>query len=168
MSTTRAHWFSTNPDKAWAEKFFLTFALTEALAIFALLVSFYLVFAEAFRQQSKGMARKMSNNYMGLTPTLMTASPAVAEEAHGSGGLPQFDPTWWPSQLLWLALTFAVLYFVFSRSTLPRLGGILETRALRIESRMSAWLLRTKARYFFSKSATRLSGTESSAPDEPA
>jgi cycloeucalenol cycloisomerase len=25
MSTTQAHWFSTNPDKAWAEKFFLPF-----------------------------------------------------------------------------------------------------------------------------------------------
>jgi len=25
MSPTRPHWFSTNPDKAWAEKFFLTF-----------------------------------------------------------------------------------------------------------------------------------------------
>ena len=25
MSQTQTHWFSTNPDKAWAEKFFLTF-----------------------------------------------------------------------------------------------------------------------------------------------
>ncbi len=25
MSKSQAHWFSTNPDKAWGEKFFLTF-----------------------------------------------------------------------------------------------------------------------------------------------
>lgn len=78
------------------------------------------------------------SNYMGLQPTLMTDAPAAAEVAHDAGGLPQFDPTWWPSQLFWLAICFAVLYFVFSRSTLPRLGGILESRALRIENDMKA------------------------------
>ena len=81
------------------------------------------------------------SNYMGLTPKLMTTEPAVAAvEAHGesSAGLPQFDPTWWPSQILWLALCFAVLYFFFSRSALPRLSGILESRRQRIESDMKA------------------------------
>ncbi len=79
------------------------------------------------------------SNYMGLQPELMTETAETAGEVHhASGGLPQFDPTWWPSQLLWLALTFAVLYFVFSRSTLPRLGGIIESRALRIENDMKA------------------------------
>jgi F-type H+-transporting ATPase subunit b len=81
------------------------------------------------------------SNYMGLTPKLMTTEPAVAAvEAHGesSAGLPQFDPTWWPSQILWLVLCFAVLYFFFSRSALPRLSGILESRRQRIESDMKA------------------------------
>ncbi len=81
------------------------------------------------------------SNYMGLTPTLMTSAPVVAAETHhaeGSGGLPQFDPTWWPSQLFWLAICFAVLYFVFSRSTLPRIGSILETRRAKIEGDMKA------------------------------
>ena len=39
----------------------------------------------------------------------------AVEEAHGAGaaeagsaGLPQFDPSSWPSQLFWLALSFGV------------------------------------------------------------
>ena len=80
------------------------------------------------------------SNYMGLIPTLMTSAPVVAAEEHGaaSGGLPQFDPTWWPSQLFWLALCFGVLYFVFSRSTLPRIGSTLEARRAKIEGDMKA------------------------------
>jgi F-type H+-transporting ATPase subunit b len=82
---------------------------------------------------------KMSN-YMGLIPTLMTSAPVVAAEDHGgaSGGLPQFDPTSWPSQIFWLALCFAVMYFVFSRSTLPRIGSALEARRAKIEGDMKA------------------------------
>lgn len=80
------------------------------------------------------------SNYMGLIPTLMTSAPVVAAEEHGeaSGGLPQFDPTWWPSQIFWLALCFAALYFIFSRSTLPRIGSTLEARRAKIEGDMKA------------------------------
>ncbi len=77
------------------------------------------------------------SNYIGLTPTLIE-SPAHDAVEQASGGLPQFDPTWWPSQIFWLALCFVVLYFVFSRSTLPRIGGILESRRVRIENDMLA------------------------------
>src|SRR5262249_15103745 len=38
-----------------------------------------------------------------------------------------------PSQLLWLAITFAALYFIISRAAIPRIGGILESRRTRIE-----------------------------------
>lgn len=89
----------------------------------------------------KRQGLKKMSNYMGLLPTLMTSAPVAADDAHhaaSSGGLPQFDPTWWPSQLFWLALCFAVLYFVFSRSTLPRIGSILESRRNKIEADMKA------------------------------
>src|SRR3989338_499 len=64
---------------------------------------------------------------------LLIASPAFAEEVaheaegHG-GGLPQFDPTSWPSQLFWLAVFFTLLYFVFGKSVIPSLGNTIETR----------------------------------------
>jgi F-type H+-transporting ATPase subunit b len=45
---------------------------------------------------------------------------------------PPFDPTLFPSQMLWLAITFGVFYLLMSRIIIPRIGGILETRSDRI------------------------------------
>ncbi|WP_338607555.1 F0F1 ATP synthase subunit B [Pelagibacterium nitratireducens] len=52
---------------------------------------------------------------------------------HVSGVFPPFDATTFPSQLLWLAITFAALYFVMKKLALPRIGEILEERRDRIE-----------------------------------
>ena len=51
-------------------------------------------------------------------------------EAQGgaSGGLPQFDPTWWGGQIVWLALIFLVLYLVLSKVLLPKLGRAIDER----------------------------------------
>ena len=85
--------------------------------------------------------KKMSD-YMGLIPTMIASTPAMAEDAahHGeaSGGLPQFDPTWWPSQIFWLALCFAVMYFFFSRKALPQISSILDNRRAKVEGDMKA------------------------------
>ncbi len=56
----------------------------------------------------------------------------ASTEAH-SEVFPPFDPATFGSQLLWLAITFAALYFLMSRVALPRIGSILETRRTRIE-----------------------------------
>ena len=48
------------------------------------------------------------------------------------GGLPQLDPTWYPSQLFWLAVTFLYLYVVMSRLIVPRIHEVLENRQERI------------------------------------
>lgn len=61
------------------------------------------------------------------TPEELAAGTAHTEHA-SSGGLPQFDPTSFSSQLVWLALVFALLYFVFSRFSLPKVGKVIETR----------------------------------------
>lgn len=66
---------------------------------------------------------------------------AAAEETHATteagghevGIFPPFDPSTFASQLLWLVLTFAFLYVMMSRLALPRIGGILESRRIRIE-----------------------------------
>lgn len=66
----------------------------------------------------------------------MFISPAMAateEAAQGGGGsFPPFDPTYFASQLLWLAITFGAFYFIMSRVVIPRLSGILEVRKDRI------------------------------------
>ncbi|WP_084646219.1 F0F1 ATP synthase subunit B [Devosia insulae] len=56
----------------------------------------------------------------------------ASTEAH-SEVFPPFDPASFGGQLLWLAITFAALYFLMSRVALPRIGSILETRRTRIE-----------------------------------
>lgn len=60
---------------------------------------------------------------------------AAAADTHGeaaSASLPQLDPTWWPSQIFWLAVTFGVLYWLMAGKFLPALGGAIEERRDRI------------------------------------
>lgn len=56
----------------------------------------------------------------------------VADAGHG-GAFPPFDASTYGSQLLWLAITFGILYYVMAKIALPRIGSILETRSDRIE-----------------------------------
>ncbi|MEZ5841175.1 MAG: F0F1 ATP synthase subunit B [Hyphomicrobiales bacterium] len=57
---------------------------------------------------------------------------AHGEGAH-SGGFPPFDSSTFGSQLLWLAITFGLLYYLMAKVALPRIAGILEDRRDRIE-----------------------------------
>ena len=59
-----------------------------------------------------------------------TEVPAGA--GHEGGTFPPFDPSTFPSQILWLAITFGLFYLFLKRAALPRLGGILEARSSRI------------------------------------
>ena len=47
---------------------------------------------------------------------------------------PPFDSTTFASQLLWFAITFALLYYLMAKIALPRIAGILEDRRDRIAS----------------------------------
>jgi F-type H+-transporting ATPase subunit b len=55
----------------------------------------------------------------------------VPATEHGAG-FPPFDPTHFVSQLVWLAITFVILYWVMKNVALPRIAGILEDRRDRI------------------------------------
>lgn len=59
-------------------------------------------------------------------------------EAHASSGLPQFDPTSWPSQIFWLTVFFIILYFVYAKFILPAIGGTIEKRAAMIAQNVTA------------------------------
>lgn len=58
----------------------------------------------------------------------------AGEEAHQpEGGLfPPFDASTFPSQLLWLAISFGLFYLFLKRVAMPRIGGVLEVRQARI------------------------------------
>jgi F-type H+-transporting ATPase subunit b len=53
-------------------------------------------------------------------------------ETGGKPPFPPFQSETFPSQLVWLALTFGLLYLFLSRVALPRLGGVIEERHKRI------------------------------------
>ncbi|MES2729569.1 MAG: hypothetical protein V4621_05670 [Pseudomonadota bacterium] len=57
-------------------------------------------------------------------------APANAE----SGGLPQFDPTWYASQVFWLVITFAIMFVVFAGLILPRISATMTARRQKLES----------------------------------
>jgi len=65
-------------------------------------------------------------------PTAHTEAPA------GHRAFPPFESQHFPSQVLWLALTFVLLYLLMSRIALPRIGAIFAERKKRIDSDIAA------------------------------
>jgi len=65
-------------------------------------------------------------------PTAHTEAPA------GHGAFPPFQAEHFPSQLLWLAVSFVVLYALMSRIALPRIGSILSERSRAIADDLKA------------------------------
>lgn len=63
---------------------------------------------------------------------------AAAEHAEKKGGLPQLNVHDFAPQLFWLALSFALLYFIMARIALPRIGEVIEERRDRIQRDLDA------------------------------
>src|SRR5258706_12871628 len=62
------------------------------------------------------------------------ATTAHTEAAGGhKAPFPPFQSETFASQLFWLAIAFAALYLLSSRVLLPRVGGIIDARANKIE-----------------------------------
>jgi len=47
--------------------------------------------------------------------------------------MPQLDPAVWPTQLIWLTLTFGALYLIIWRVALPRIAEVLEARQRKLD-----------------------------------
>lgn len=57
---------------------------------------------------------------------------AHTTEGEGGAGMPQLDAETFPSQIFWLIVAFAGLYWLMRRKALPRVAEILEARQERI------------------------------------
>lgn len=82
-------------------------------------------------------ARAQSTQGEPLTAVMDDIDQAVLDAASleaSAGGLPQFDPTWFASQVFWLLVMFGALYVIFARKSLPVLSSIIESRKTRIQS----------------------------------
>ena len=65
-------------------------------------------------------------------PTAHTEHPA------GHGAFPPFQSEFFPSQLVWLAISFVLLYVLMSRIALPRIGAIMAARSKLIGDDLAA------------------------------
>lgn len=71
--------------------------------------------------------------YAATDPAAEGGAHTEAGAEHGAKGVfPPFDPTYFASQILWLAITFGLFYLLLKRVILPRLAGILDARRDRI------------------------------------
>nr|CAD6423097.1 F0F1 ATP synthase subunit B' [Rhizobium sp. Q54] len=61
-----------------------------------------------------------------------TETGVAHDDAHATGVFPPFDASTYPSQLLWLVITFGLFYLLMKKVLVPRVGGILEQRHDRI------------------------------------
>ena len=68
-----------------------------------------------------------------MLASLVVLAAAAGEAAQSSGGLPQLHVPHFSPQLIWLAITFGVLYFILSRWSLPRVAEVIEERRDRIQ-----------------------------------
>jgi len=50
--------------------------------------------------------------------------------------MPQFDPTFFSTQLFWLAVSFVALYAIVSTLALPKIGSVLEERQRKIDDNL--------------------------------
>jgi F-type H+-transporting ATPase subunit b len=71
-------------------------------------------------------------------PAFIVAATAAATHEGKSGGLPQLNPADFAPQLIWLAITFVVLYFILARVALPRIGEVIEERHDRVQRDLDA------------------------------
>ena len=60
------------------------------------------------------------------------AAPATQAEVGHQTNFPPFDVRTFPSQLLWLAISFGLLYYYMSKRFLPGVGAVIEARKARI------------------------------------
>jgi F-type H+-transporting ATPase subunit b len=68
----------------------------------------------------------------------MAEPTAHTEAPGGKTAFPPFQTQTFPSQLVWLAISFVLLYVLMAKIALPRVGAIFEERSRRISGDLKA------------------------------
>ena len=79
----------------------------------------------------------MHSRIAGLAAAVLAlgAGAAMAAEPHGGGGgMPQLDPTSFPSQIFWLIVSFLILFLLMWKVALPRVGEVIEQRQQKVSA----------------------------------
>ncbi|BCX19753.1 MAG: ATP synthase subunit b [Geminicoccaceae bacterium] len=77
------------------------------------------------------LAARLARSALAALPLALLATGPLSA-AEGGGGLPQLDTRTYPSQIFWLIVSFALLYWLLKTKAIPRIADILETRQDRI------------------------------------
>lgn len=77
------------------------------------------------------LAARLARSALAALPLALLATGPLSA-AEGGGGLPQLDARTYPSQIFWLIVSFALLYWLLKTKAIPRIADILETRQDRI------------------------------------
>ncbi len=67
-----------------------------------------------------------------MLASFATFAVVLAGDAKG-GGLPQLNVADFAPQLFWLAVSFGLLWWLMAKVALPKVGGVIEDRAQRIQ-----------------------------------
>ena len=67
-----------------------------------------------------------------IATTVVHAAANPEEGGKPEGGLPQLDVSAFPTQIFWLIISFALLYWIMSKMAVPRIAEVLEERQERI------------------------------------
>ena len=62
------------------------------------------------------------------SPAPQATQAEVGHDAGGHASFPPFESSTFPSQLLWLVITFGALYYFMSKRLLPQVGAVIESR----------------------------------------
>ncbi|GGE14813.1 ATP synthase subunit b 2 [Aureimonas endophytica] len=73
----------------------------------------------------------------GTEPVAHGEGAAHTEVPH-EGAFPPFNSEFYPSQILWLAITFGIFFLVLKKSILPQIGGTLSDRRHRVTADLDA------------------------------
>src|SRR5437899_1287380 len=73
---------------------------------------------------------------MATSPQATTATTAPPESS--SGGLPQFNPAWWPGQIVWFLFFFVLVFILMAKVFVPRIGGAIDQREDKIAGDIGA------------------------------
>lgn len=88
------------------------------------------------------MAEPIAPGAPGVTETDAPGAVVTGTEVPAHSGeakaFPPLDPSTFAPQIIWLALTFGVLYIILSRVALPRISEVIEERRDRIQRDLDA------------------------------
>jgi F-type H+-transporting ATPase subunit b len=78
--------------------------------------------------------------YSGLTMAVLAAvaCASAATAAEPGGGMPQLDYHYFSPQIVWLVISFVVLYAIMSQLAIPRISETLEKRQGKIQGDLDA------------------------------